>query len=533
MERIKMNKIEQQVIETLIETPKLINNELVKNNKEGNKRRKNRNMTTLSETNGGKSKTTKLAINTPMFLTKTYEMINNCDQNICTWTEAGDMFVVKDQNELANTYIPQYFDHNKFPSFSRQLNFYGFRKVSPKLGSTQTSKYVTFHHAKFHRDYPERLQEIQRTTTKNIKKKKMIEISEKDITELKDQVFTLQETVTSMTDDMHTRLEDLAQTYEREIKRLKVQLAHCTSNYSGEARCIHPSNPPVKHVGDNSRTLPPYIVTSKAASADANFPDKPKTILSCPGFHLPEKDDVALPSSMSKSLKRSSAEVYSEGTRSTVSDSTSSTVNENRSESMGSVEFFKGLRLLSEVSQPIDDVFSNGNRPPHRQLEKPSRGCERSTTDRDALYSELDHDPEINKIMIQKLTKTSLKRPPPMFARRPMNSFGSSIGEDRSICNVLFSNTSMRSATDRNVSAIIKAELENTTRPEKMNSHNNGDNSTTHSGAYELKRLDNPDPKFFSDDSSTHGLPAHLKKNPDIKLAGLLRSLSVISDREK
>ena len=35
------------------------------------------------------------------------------------------MFVVKDPDTFASQIIPQYFDHNKFSSFARQLNFYG------------------------------------------------------------------------------------------------------------------------------------------------------------------------------------------------------------------------------------------------------------------------------------------------------------------------------------------------------------------------------------------------------------------------
>ena len=39
------------------------------------------------------------------------------------------MFVVKAQETFEREIIPQYFNHNKFSSFARQLNFYGFRKM--------------------------------------------------------------------------------------------------------------------------------------------------------------------------------------------------------------------------------------------------------------------------------------------------------------------------------------------------------------------------------------------------------------------
>ncbi len=39
------------------------------------------------------------------------------------------MFVIKDQKVFEQHIIPKFFDHNKFSSFARQLNFYGFRKM--------------------------------------------------------------------------------------------------------------------------------------------------------------------------------------------------------------------------------------------------------------------------------------------------------------------------------------------------------------------------------------------------------------------
>lgn len=59
-------------------------------------------------------------------------MINKCESensHLAGWTEDGNMFVIKDQKVFEKDIIPQFFDHNKFTSFARQLNFYGFRKM--------------------------------------------------------------------------------------------------------------------------------------------------------------------------------------------------------------------------------------------------------------------------------------------------------------------------------------------------------------------------------------------------------------------
>lgn len=105
----------------------------------------------------------------PIFLKKTYTMIDTCDSSICCWSPDGDMFVIKDQDRFAAEIIPQYFDHNKFSSFARQLNFYGFRKIQSKPIRNEdfdvsTAKYVTFFNEKFKRDRYDLLKEIQRST---------------------------------------------------------------------------------------------------------------------------------------------------------------------------------------------------------------------------------------------------------------------------------------------------------------------------------------------------------------------------------
>jgi hypothetical protein len=104
-----------------------------------------------------------------MFLRKTYRMIDTCDSRIASWTTDGEMFVVKNPISFETTIIPQYFDHKKLSSFSRQLNFYGFKKMQLKPVhkseyNTKTSKYLTFYHENFKRGRCDLLKEIRRST---------------------------------------------------------------------------------------------------------------------------------------------------------------------------------------------------------------------------------------------------------------------------------------------------------------------------------------------------------------------------------
>lgn len=59
-------------------------------------------------------------------------MINKCDaegQETAGWDMDGKMFVIKNQATFEQQVIPKFFQSNKFSSFTRQLNFYGFSKL--------------------------------------------------------------------------------------------------------------------------------------------------------------------------------------------------------------------------------------------------------------------------------------------------------------------------------------------------------------------------------------------------------------------
>lgn len=76
--------------------------------------------------------------------------------------------MIKDPDRFANEVIPQYFDHNKFSSFTRQLNFYKFTREQSKVikkndNSSEIAKHQTFHHKFFKRGRPDLLKHLQRS----------------------------------------------------------------------------------------------------------------------------------------------------------------------------------------------------------------------------------------------------------------------------------------------------------------------------------------------------------------------------------
>jgi hypothetical protein len=109
--------------------------------------------------------------------------------------------VVKDPERFAAEVIPEYFKHNNFASFVRQLNFYGFRKIKSDpirikdAETSEESKFWKFRHEHFQRGRADLLSRIRKSGHNEIADKKEVET-------LRHEVFDLRNTIACMADDI-------------------------------------------------------------------------------------------------------------------------------------------------------------------------------------------------------------------------------------------------------------------------------------------------------------------------------------------
>lgn len=104
----------------------------------------------------------------PVFITKLLAMVDDqANTGLIYWAKNGETFIVTDADKLAEEELPKYFKHKNFTSLVRQLNMYGFHKVTAAGGVKNVTpkdqpQLWEFVHPCVQRSHPELLIHIKR-----------------------------------------------------------------------------------------------------------------------------------------------------------------------------------------------------------------------------------------------------------------------------------------------------------------------------------------------------------------------------------
>ncbi|XP_023037698.1 heat shock factor protein isoform X2 [Drosophila willistoni] len=101
----------------------------------------------------------------PAFLAKLWRLVDDAEtDNLICWNKDGSSFIIQNQAQFARDLLPLNYKHNNMASFIRQLNMYGFHKItSIENGGLRFDRdEIEFSHPCFKRNFPYLLDHIKR-----------------------------------------------------------------------------------------------------------------------------------------------------------------------------------------------------------------------------------------------------------------------------------------------------------------------------------------------------------------------------------
>lgn len=205
----------------------------------------------------------------PGFILKLWKMINDpqCD-DLITWSDDGQSFIITDPPKFAQE-LSKYFKHNNLSSFIRQLNMYGFRKVTTieHSGLHMGNEDLHFYHPDFIKGKPERLEGIKRKLPQKIVDTVDLRNVYKGISDIENKHNTVSKTLDELKREnelLWSELRDLREKHHQQqlyISRLMKLVFKAMEQNGIKTNMLQPGNQvnaPLMIEGSSSSTTAPF-----------------------------------------------------------------------------------------------------------------------------------------------------------------------------------------------------------------------------------------------------------------------------------